>query len=58
MRSLREALEALERDHDFLLAGDVFTKAQIEGYIALKTEEVHKFEQTPHPVEFGMYYSC
>ncbi|MAU53921.1 MAG: type I glutamate--ammonia ligase [Roseovarius sp.] len=56
--SLREALEALERDHDFLLAGDVFTKAQIEGYIALKTEEVHKFEQTPHPVEFGMYYSC
>ncbi|MBC7133240.1 MAG: type I glutamate--ammonia ligase [Roseovarius sp.] len=56
--SLREALDALARDHDFLLAGDVFTKAQIEGYIALKMDEVHKFEQTPHPVEFGMYYSC
>ncbi|MEQ9694059.1 type I glutamate--ammonia ligase [Shimia sp. SDUM112013] len=56
--SLREALEALEADHDFLLAGDVFTKDQIEGYIGLKMEEVELYEHTPHPVEFGMYYSC
>ena len=56
--SLREALEALESDHDFLLAGDVFTKDQIEGYIELKMEEVTLYETTPHPVEFGMYYSC
>jgi len=56
--SLREALEALEADHDFLLAGDVFTKDQIEGYIELKMEEVTLYETTPHPVEFGMYYSC
>ncbi|WP_243614842.1 type I glutamate--ammonia ligase [Shimia aestuarii] len=56
--SLREALEALASDHDFLLAGDVFTKDQIEGYIDLKMEEVELFEHTPHPVEFGMYYSC
>ncbi|MEM8789867.1 MAG: type I glutamate--ammonia ligase [Pseudomonadota bacterium] len=56
--SLREALEALEADHDFLLAGDVFTKDQIEGYAELKWEEVYNFEHTPHPVEFAMYYSC
>jgi len=56
--SLREALECLENDNDFLLQGDVFTKDQIEGYIALKMEEVELFEHTPHPVEFGMYYSC
>jgi glutamine synthetase len=56
--SLREALESLEADHDFLLAGDVFTKDQIEGYIELKMEEVTLYETTPHPVEFGMYYSC
>ena len=56
--SLREALECLAADHDFLLAGDVFTKDQIEAYIALKMDEVHKYEHTPHPVEFGMYYSC
>ncbi|NSY36831.1 type I glutamate--ammonia ligase [Leisingera sp. ANG59] len=56
--SLREALDALAADHDFLLQGDVFTKDQIDGYIELKMEEVHKYEHTPHPVEFGMYYSC
>ncbi|MFW5655541.1 MAG: type I glutamate--ammonia ligase [Roseicyclus sp.] len=56
--SLREALESLEADHDFLLKGDVFTKDQIEGYMELKWEEVYKFEHTPHPVEYGMYYSC
>jgi len=56
--SLREALDALEADHEFLLAGDVFTKSQIEGYSELKWEEVYAFEHTPHPVEFKMYYSC
>ena len=56
--SLREALDELSKDMDYLLAGDVFTRDQIEGYIGLKMEEVLKFEQTPHPVEFGMYYSC
>lgn len=56
--SLREALDCLAADHDFLLAGDVFTKDQIEGYIELKMEEVEQYEHTPHPVEFGMYYSC
>jgi len=56
--SLREALDSLAADHDFLLAGDVFTKDQIDGYIDLKMEEVQLFEHTPHPVEFGMYYSC
>ena len=56
--SLREALECLAADHDFLLQGDVFTKDQIDGYIALKMEEVETYEHTPHPVEYGMYYSC
>lgn len=56
--SLREALEELEKDHEFLLAGDVFTKDQIEGYVALKMEEIIAYEHTPHPVEFKLYYSC
>jgi glutamine synthetase len=56
--SLREALDSLAADHDFLLAGDVFTKDRIAGYIDLKMEEVELYETTPHPVEFGMYYSC
>ena len=56
--SLREALESLKADHEFLLAGNVFTKDQIEAYLALKWEEVYRFEHTPHPVEFEMYYSA
>ena len=55
--SLREALDELEKDKDFLLAGDVFTEDQLEGYMALKWEEVYAFEHTPHPVEYQMYYS-
>jgi glutamine synthetase len=56
--SLREALQELEKDHDFLLAGNVFTKDQLEGYMALKWDEVYAYEHTPHPVEYKMYYSC
>ena len=55
--SLREALDSLVEDLDFLLVGDVFTKDQIDGFCELKWEEVFAFEHTPHPVEFKMYYS-
>ncbi|WP_338426565.1 type I glutamate--ammonia ligase [Sphingopyxis kveilinensis] len=56
--SLREALDSLMADHDFLLKGDVFSKDQIEAYVELKWAEVYNFEQTPSPVEFDMYYSA
>ncbi|WP_018185380.1 type I glutamate--ammonia ligase [Kaistia granuli] len=55
--SLREALVSLEKDHAYLLEGGVFSKSMIESYIELKMEEVIRFEHTPHPVEFDMYYS-
>ena len=56
--SLREALNELKADMGFLTEGGVFTEDQIAGYIDLKMEEVLHYEHTPHPVEFGMYYSC
>ncbi len=56
--SLREAMDELEADMDFLTAGDVFTKDQIEGYMELKWEEIYAYEHTPHPMEFKLYYSC
>ena len=56
--SLREALDSLKGDFEFLLEGGVFTKDQIDAYIDLKMEEVIEFEFAPHPVEFKMYYSC
>lgn len=56
-RSLRDALNALDKDREFLLAGDVFTNEQIDAYIELKMKEVDRYEQMPHPVEFEMYYN-
>ena len=49
VRSLREALEALSADHEFLLKGDVFTKDQIEAYAELKWEEVDAHRNHPLP---------
>ena len=55
--SLREAMQALEADNDFLKKGDVFTQDMIDGYMALRWEEIYRYEHTTHPVEFEMYYS-
>ncbi|MDW3095908.1 MAG: glutamate--ammonia ligase [Gammaproteobacteria bacterium] len=56
--SLDEALDALDKDRDFLKAGGVFTDDAIDGYIELKMEEVTALRQATHPIEFDMYYSC
>ena len=56
--SLREALDSLDADRDYLKKGDVFTDDTIDGYMELKWEEVYTTEHAPHPVEFMMYYSC
>src|SRR5215467_4786191 len=56
--SLREALGNLDKDRDFLKAGGVFDDDFIDNYIELKMAEIIRFEHTPHPVEFEMYYSA
>ncbi len=56
--SLDQALEALDKDRAFLTAGGVFSDDMIDGYIALKMDEVTRFRMSTHPVEFDMYYSC
>jgi glutamine synthetase len=55
--SLREALNNLDKDREFLKAGGVFDDDFIDSYIELKMQDVIRFEHTPHPVEFDMYYS-
>ena len=55
--SLREAMQSLDKDRKFLTEGGVFTDDQIDAYIELKFQEIYKFEHTPHPIEFEMYYS-
>lgn len=55
--SLEEALDSLEKDHQYLLVGDVFNKEILEAYIQIKREEVTRVNMTPHPIEFDLYYS-
>ncbi len=55
--SLREALESLDQDREFLKAGGVFSDDMIDSYIELKMEENMRYEMTPHPVEYDLYYS-
>lgn len=55
--SLDQALDALDRDRDFLKAGGVFSDDLIDGYIELKMNDVNRMRMTTHPVEFDMYYS-
>ena len=55
--SLEEVLDALEADHEYLLAGGVFTPDVIETWIEYKrVNEVDALRLRPHPWEFYLYY--
>jgi glutamine synthetase len=56
--SLDEALDALSRDHEYLLRGGVFTQDVIDTWIDYKTEELPKISMRPHPYEFHMYFDA
>ena len=55
--SLEQALDALEADSDFLLAGGVFTDDLLETWVRYKrSHEVDALRLRPHPYEFTLYY--
>ena len=54
--SLAEAMDALEEDHDFLTAGDVFTDDLIETWIGLKRDEIDQARLAPTPLEYELYF--
>lgn len=56
--SLGEALAALNADREFLTRGNVFTDDMLDAYIKVKQAEVDKVNQTTHPIEYDLYYSC
>jgi glutamine synthetase len=56
--SLAEACNHLERDHEFLLKGDVFTEDVIDTWLEMKRKEQDQIRLRPHPWEFHMYYDC
>lgn len=55
--SLEEALQALKIDHQFLLAGNVFSQDMLDAYFKLKQAEALALSCSPHPLEFKLYYS-
>ncbi|MHC8441717.1 MAG: type I glutamate--ammonia ligase [Candidatus Eutrophobiaceae bacterium] len=55
--TLEEAINALDEDRDFLLAGGVFSEDMLDGYTELKRAEIERFKTATHPIEFDMYYS-
>ena len=54
--SLEEAIMALEKDHEYLLKGDVFSMDFIDMWIAAKRKEHDALRLRPHPYEFFLYY--
>ena len=55
--SLEEVLNELEKDYEFLLRGDVFTKDLIETWLDYKRDsEVDPMRLRPHPYEFYLYF--
>lgn len=55
--SLGEALDALEKDNDYLTAGGVFPIELIKNFIKTKRNEVSELSKIPHPAEFDKYYN-
>jgi glutamine synthetase len=54
--TLDRVLDALEEDHAFLLAGDVFTPDLLDAYLEHKRAEAEEVRLRPHPWEFALYY--
>jgi len=55
--SLKEAMDALEKDHNFLLEGGVFDKSTIQTWIDYKIDkEFNAVRNRPHPYEMSLYY--
>ena len=55
-QTLDEALDALERDHDYLIAGNAFPERLIRAWIAKKRAEAAEINRIPAPAEFLKYY--
>ena len=55
--SLEEALHELERDHEYLLKGDVFSQDLLSAWMGYKWKmEVDAVKMRPTPYEFVLYY--
>jgi len=55
-RSLADSLDALEKDHQFLVRDGVFPAELIRRWLEIKREEINAINTRPHPFEFTMYF--
>ena len=55
-KSLGEALDALEQDHEYLTRGGVFPERLIQIWLKKKRAELDEISRIPTPAEFSMYY--
>jgi glutamine synthetase len=55
--SLDEALDCLERDHDYLTEAGVFPPELIANFIKNKRAECRQLAAIPNPAEFDRYYN-
>lgn len=55
--SLKEALQALENDHEYLTKSGAFSKELIESHLEMKWKEFYRLAHHPHPLEFELYYN-
>lgn len=55
-RSLDQALEDLEKDHDFLLRGGVFSEELLQQWIRIKNQEIREIATMPNPFEYKLYF--
>jgi glutamine synthetase len=53
-----EAIEALKKDHEFLLRGDIFSMDLLESWIEVKTKQFEEVHIRPHPHEFTLYFGA
>ncbi|MBQ6333895.1 MAG: type I glutamate--ammonia ligase [Erysipelotrichaceae bacterium] len=55
-QNIDEAIDALKKDHDYLLQGGVFSEEQLNNWLKAITIEAGEIERIPHPAEFRLYY--
>ena len=55
-RSLDDALDALDQDHQFLTRDAVFPDALIHRWLEIKHAEISSIARRPHPYEYTMYF--
>ncbi len=56
-RNLTEALDAVEKDNDFLFRGGIFSEELLDQWVKVKREEIKSIVTMPHPFEYKMYFT-